>query len=75
MSRILNWRLTNTDNGMTTSDETVKNFWKNQMQILILKFAAQASLAIGNSDGTDDSEKRIENYKKEYQEKVDLQIK
>lgn len=54
---------------IVNSDETAKNFWAKQIPILIAKFAAQAL----ESEKIDvDCNRRVESYKKEYQEKVDL---
>lgn len=51
------------------ADEIVKSFWKKQLPILIVKFAAQA-LEMNKTD--DSATQRVESYRQEYEEKVNL---
>lgn len=51
------------------ADEIAKSFWKKQLPILIVKFAAQA-LEMNKTD--DSATQRVENYRQEYEEKVNL---
>lgn len=60
-----------------TLDEIAKDFWARQIPILILKFAAQAleseTQQYGETVKTDGGfALRVERYKREYQENVDL---
>lgn len=52
-------------------DEIAKEFWAKQLPVLIDKFSVQASV---ECEQNADSQLRVENYKQEYQRKVDDMI-
>lgn len=54
-------------------DEQAKNFWANQLPVLIEKFAVQAS--VSGDVHEDYVESRVSSYRREYQEQVDILMK